>query len=60
MAKKKTNECDWKGCRKRKGVEYIAIEIFDCFEYDVADSDGFLCPHHREAMLNRLAFRDIA
>lgn len=63
MAKKKIHECDWKSCRKRKGVERIYIEVEeyanDATEDDNYCSEGHLCPVHRQVMIDRLAFEDI-
>ncbi len=59
MAKKKVFECDWKSCRKRKGVKYVQFQArFP--DGEPVRHDGHLCPDHQIVMIDRLAFEDIA
>ena len=59
MQKRKIHECDWKGCRKRKGVELVEIIINGQLKDNLADNFGYLCPDHRAVMTARLVFADI-
>lgn len=58
MAKKKVHECDWVGCRKRKGVKYREMGINNESKEAIDGNYGYLCPHHRAVMASRLTFSD--
>ncbi len=59
MAKKKGHTCDWVGCRKRKGVDFVYIPMQDNHSMYYDNVQGWLCPLHRRVMEARLVFEDI-